>query len=206
MSSQKSNQSLDQIDQLVRKIVDSLALDVPVGVSARHIHLSRQHLDILFGTGYQLRQRHELMGGQYAAEECVTIVGANLRAIEKVRILGPERAQTQVEISATDKVRLGGTAPITIIGTKGAVYLSQGGIIAPRHIHMPPDIARAANVCDGDLVSIKIDGERGIIFDNIKIRIDPTFTLEMHIDTDEANACGLKTGDIVKLIKGKRSF
>ena len=185
---------------------------VPVGVSARHVHLTQEHVDILFGKGYQLRKKKELMGGQYAAEECVTIVGLKLRAIENVRVLGPCRRGSQVEISATDALKLGvkapiresgnvkGSAPIALVGPKGAVYLTEGCIIAKRHIHMSPADAEAAGVKDGDVVSVKAENERGTVFNHVQIRVDKTFTLEMHIDTDEANAAKIATGDMVRII------
>lgn len=185
---------------------------VPVGVSARHVHLTQEHVDILFGKGYQLRKKKELMGGQYAAEECVTIVGLKLRAIENVRVLGPCRRGSQVEISATDALKLGvkapiresgnvkDSAPIALVGPKGAVYLTEGCIIAKRHIHMSPADAEAAGVKDGDVVSVKAENERGTVFNHVQIRVDKTFTLEMHIDTDEANAAKIATGNLVRII------
>lgn len=186
---------------------------VPVGVSNRHIHLSQEHVEALFGPGYQLTKKKELMGGQYACNECCTIVGLKLRAIENVRILGPARKSTQVEISSTDARKLGinvpvresgdvkGSAPIAIVGPKGAVYCNEGCIVAARHIHMSPADAAACGVKDGDYVSVKVDNERGTTFNNVKIRVDESFTLEMHIDTDEANASEIKQGDKVAVIK-----
>ena len=210
--------NMANVELIVQKVLAELqkktetGINVPVGVSARHIHLSRGHVEVLFGEGYKLTKKQELMGGQYAAKEAVTIVGPGLRAIENVRVLGPERKQTQVEISVTDAIRLGispplresgdlaGSGPITVAGPKGAVYLKEGCIIPARHIHMPPKEASRFGLKDGDIVSIKTGGERTLIFGNVKIRIDLSFTLEMHMDTDEANACGTKTGDIVKIV------
>ena len=186
---------------------------VPIGVSARHIHLTQEHVETLFGPGYQLTKKKELMGGQFASNEVVTIVGVKLRAIENVRILGPVRSKTQVEISATDSITLGvkapiresgnveGSAPIAIIGPKGAIYIKEGCIIAKRHIHMSPADAKAAGVTDGQVVSVKADNERGTIFNHVQIRVDDSFTLEMHIDTDEANAARIRTGDTVRIMK-----
>lgn len=186
---------------------------VPVGVSARHVHLTQEHVEILFGKGYQLTKKKELMGGQFASNEMVTIVGLKLRAIENVRVLGPVRKISQVEVSATDAIKLGikapiresgnikGSAPIAIVGPKGAVYLEEGCIVAKRHIHMAPKDAIAAGVHDGDIVSVKMDNERGTIFNNVQIRVDNSFTLEMHIDTDEANAAKISTGQMVTIIK-----
>ena len=186
---------------------------IPVGISARHVHLSQADLETLFGKGYELHKKKDLMGGQYAAQECVTIIGTKLRAIENVRVLGPVRKQTQVEVSATDAVRLGvkapvrlsgdlaGSAPVTLVGPKGAIYLKEGCIVAMRHIHMSPADAQAAGVKNGDIVSVKADNERGTIFNQVAIRVDDSFTLEMHIDTDEANAAKIATGNTVTIIK-----
>ncbi len=186
---------------------------IPVGVSARHAHLSQEDVDTLFGKGYQLTKKSELMGGQFACNETVTIVGIKLRAIENVRILGPVRKKSQVEISVTDSFRLGvrapiresgdldETAPISIVGPKGAIYLEEGCIIAKRHIHMSPKDAKIAGVKNGDIVSVMADNERATVFNNVTIRVDDSYTLEMHIDTDEGNAARLSTGDSVKLIK-----
>jgi putative phosphotransacetylase len=185
---------------------------VPVGVSARHIHLTQDHVEQLFGKGYELTKKKDLMGGQYAANETVTIVGLKLRAIENVRILGPVRKASQVEVSATDAIKLGvkvpiresgnikGSAPIAVVGPKGAIYLDEGCIIAKRHIHMSPTDALAAGVKDGDIVSVKVDDERETVFHQVQIRVDNSFTLEMHIDTDEANAAKIICGQMVTIL------
>ena len=186
---------------------------VPVGVSARHVHLTQEHVEVLFGKDYQLTKKKDLMGGQFASNERVTLVGLKLRAIENVRILGPVRKQSQVEISATDARTLGvnaplresgdvaGSAPIALVGPCGALFLKEGCIVAARHIHMSPKDAYDAGVRDGDYVSVRADNERGTTFDHVKIRVDEKFTLEMHIDTDEANASGIKQGDTVRIVK-----
>ena len=186
---------------------------VPIGVSARHIHLTQEHVEALFCKGYHLTKKKDLMGGQFASNEMVTIVGLKLRAIENVRILGPVRKASQVEVSATDAIKLGmnvpvresgdikGSAPIALVGPKGALYLKEGCIVAARHIHMSPKDAEAAGVKDGDIVSVRADNERGTIFNQVKIRVDESFTLEMHIDTDEANAAKISTGTTVTIIK-----
>ena len=207
------------VEKIAKLVLESLnkkecsGYAVPVGVSARHVHLTQADVETLFGKGYQLTKKKDLMGGQYAANETVTIVGLKLRAIENVRVLGPVRRQSQVEISATDAVKLGinapiresgnlsGSAPIAVVGPKGAVYLNEGCIIAKRHIHMAPKDATQAGVHDGDVVSVRIDNERGTIFNNVQIRVDESFTLEMHIDTDEANASKISTGTLAVIIK-----
>ena len=185
---------------------------VPVGISARHIHLTQEHVEKLFGKGYQLTKKKELMGGQFASNEQCTIVGLKLRAIENVRILGPVRPSSQVEISATDARTLGikaptrqsgetaGSSPIALVGPKGAIYLEEGCIVAARHIHMCPEDAAAAGLKDNDFVTVRMGNERGALLDNVKVRVHETFTTEMHIDTDEANACQVKQGELVAII------
>lgn len=176
---------------------------IPIGISARHVHLTQEHVDELFGKGYQLTKKKELMGGQFASNELVTLVGTKLRAIENVRILGPCRKASQVEISKTDCIKLGvkapiresgkieGSAPIAVVGPKGVVYLEEGCIVAKRHIHMSPDDARRFGVTNGQSVKVRFDNDRGGVMEDVIIRVDPTFTLEMHIDTDEANGLGI---------------
>ncbi len=211
-------QTVEMITQMVLQTIGRMeeksgGYQVPVGVSARHIHLTQEHVEALFGEGYHLTKKKDLMGGQYACNETVTIVGLKLRAIENVRVLGPVRKASQLEISATDAMKLGiaapvresgnvaGSAPVAVAGPKGIIYLKEGCIIAMRHIHMSPTDASAAGVSDGDIVSVKADNERGTIFNQVKIRVDDSFTLEMHIDTDEANAGRIKTGDMVTIVK-----
>ena len=176
---------------------------IPIGISARHVHLTQEHVEELFGKGYQLTKKKELMGGQYASNELVTLVGTKLRAIENVRILGPCRKASQVEVSKTDCIKLGvkaptresgkiaGSAPIAIVGPKGVVYLEEGCIVAKRHIHMSTADAERFGVTNGQSVKVRFDNERGGVMEDVIIRVDPTFTLEMHIDTDEANGLGI---------------
>ena len=211
-------QTVEMIAQMVLQTINKMdekdnGYQVPVGVSARHIHLTQQDVETLFGEGYQLTKKKDLMGGQFASNETVTIVGLKLRAIENVRVLGPVRKASQIEISSTDAMKLGikapvresgdvaGSAPIAVVGPKGAIYMKEGCIVAMRHIHMSPADAAAAGVHDGDIVSVKAENERGTVFNHVKIRVDESFTLEMHIDTDEANASKIKTGDKVTIIK-----
>lgn len=211
-------QTVEMITKMVLQTLNQMdetnnGYQVPIGVSARHIHLTQEHVETLFGEGYQLTKKKGLMGGQFASNETVTVVGIKLRAIENVRVLGPVRKASQLEISATDAVKLGiaapiresgnvaGSAPIAVVGPKGVIYLKEGCIIAMRHIHMSPKDAAMSGCKDGDIVSVKADNERGTIFNHVKIRVDESFTLEMHIDTDEANACKIKTGDMVTILK-----
>ena len=187
---------------------------VPVGVSNRHIHLTHEDVETLFGKGYTLTPLKELsQPGQYACKETLTIVGSSLRPIEKVRVLGPERRASQVEISCTDSYvlkvkppvresgRLAGSAPITIIGPCGVVTLKEGCIIANRHIHMSPADGERFGVKDGDTVTVDAVGTRRTRFYDVQVRVDKAFRLEMHIDTDDANAVGLGNGSTVTVVK-----
>jgi propanediol utilization protein len=186
---------------------------VPVGVSSRHLHVTQDDLEALFGKGYQLRVKKDLsQRGQFAAEETVTLVGPKA-AMANVRILGPCRKRTQVEVSRTDCFQLGlnppvkdsgdldGSESIKIVGPKGEVTIPAGVILAKRHIHMTPEEAEKLGVRDRDIVMVKTTGERALIFDEVLVRVHPTFTWEMHIDTDEANAACLKNGSLVTIIK-----
>lgn len=181
----------------------SNATGVPVGISNRHIHLSQADLDQLFGAGYQLTPMKELsQPGQFACKETVTICGPK-GAIEKVRVLGPVRKETQIEIVAGDCFKLGvkapaklsgdlaGTPGITVVGPKGSVQTAQGLIVAQRHIHMAPADAQAYGVQDGQIVKIRVGGLRGGIYDNVAIRVTTSSKLECHLDTEEANAMGV---------------
>ncbi len=187
---------------------------IPVGVSNRHIHLSKSDLETLFGEGYELTPIKELsQPGQYACRELLTIIGPSMRPIENVRVLGPVRKVSQVEISATDSyvlkvkppVRESGnikdSAPIRIVGPKGVVELSEGCIIANRHIHMSPDEAQGFGVCDGDYVDIDVNGKRRTRWFDVQVRVHKDFRLEMHVDTDDANAAGIGNGFIVTIAK-----
>lgn len=190
--------------------------EIPVGISNRHIHLSREHVDILFGKDYQLTKLKDLsQPGQYACKEQLTLVGPSMRAIEGVRVLGPERKKSQVEISRTDSFTLKvkppvresgdikGSAPVTIIGPKGIVTLDEGCIIANRHIHMSEDEGKRFGVKDGEYVDVLLNGERKSLFYDVQIRVHKDFRLEMHIDTDDANAAGVGNGFKATIMKRK---
>ena len=210
--------SKEQITMLVKRVLAGMdtadADGVPVGVSNRHIHLSRADLETLFGKGYELTPIKELsQPGQYACKEVLTIVGPSMRPIENVRVLGPVRKSSQVEISLTDSyvlkvkppVRESGnikdSAPIRIIGPKGIVELSEGCIIANRHIHMSPSDAEKFGVSDGDYVDIDANGNRRTRWFDVQVRVHKDFRLEMHVDTDDANAAGIGNGFIVTVAK-----
>ncbi len=208
--------NINEIENLVRKAANEYnnTGEVKIGVSQRHIHLSREHLDILFGKGYELTKKKTLMGREYAAEECVTLVGPSLKAIEKVRVLGPVRKDTQIEISRTDTFILKVSPPVrpsgdikgsermVIVGPKGSVYLNEGVIIANRHIHLTPQYAEQHGIKDGDWVDVVCHGkEKTTKFYDVQIRVRDDFNVEMHIDTDDANSAGLRNGDMVTIIK-----
>ncbi len=187
-------------------------MQVPVGISNRHIHLSQFDLKILFGEGYELTILKDLsQPGQYAAEEVVTIVGPKGK-IEKVRILGPVRKFTQIEVSRTDSFILGVMPPVRdsgflqdtpglkVIGPKGEVNLENGTILAARHIHFHTNDAVKFGVKDQDRLRVFVEGERGVIFENVLARVSKSYALEFHLDTDEANAAGLKNGDLLEVV------
>lgn len=182
-------------------------IKIPIEVSARHLHLTLEHLNILFGTGYQLKNKRELsQKGYYVAEERVTVVGK--KAAASFGILTPLRKQTQVELAITDAIKLGidpcvrmsgdltGSAGCTIKGPKGEIVLEEGVIIAKRHIHMNDQLAKELGIKDHDEVAVKIEGDRGIVFDHVVVRTDPTFDITMHIDTDEGNAINVNNKNI----------
>jgi putative phosphotransacetylase len=188
--------------------------EIPIGVSNRHIHLSQQDLETLFGKGYELTPLKDLsQPGQYACKELLTIIGPSMRPIENVRVLGPVRKASQVEISATDSyvlkvkppVRESGnikdSAPIRIVGPKGVVELSEGCIIANRHIHMSPSEAAVFGLSDGDYVDIDVNGKRRTRWYDVQVRVHKDFRLEMHVDTDDANAAGIGNGFKVTIAK-----
>ena len=185
---------------------------IPVGISNRHVHLSQRGLDTLFGQGSQLSVMKELsQPGQYASEQKVTLVGPS-GVIENVRILGPVRDKTQVEVSLSDCFKLGIKAPIrdsgdlknsagiTLVGPKGSVTIDEGTIIAARHIHMHIEDARRFGVVDKDRVCVKVSGLRGLVFDEVLVRVSGKYQLEMHVDLDEANAAGLRNQDVVEIV------
>lgn len=212
-------------ENLVQKIVEEVLQQVlknqssplhdgkiPIGVSARHVHLAQAEVEQLFGENYQLTPKFELsQPGQFAAEETVVIAGPK-GSIERVRILGPARSLSQVEVSWTDAMKLGvkpplrisgdiqGSSPITLIGPKGSVVLNEGLIIAQAHIHMSPTDSARFNVVDGQSVQIKVEGIRPMIFSNVGIRVSERYRLEVHIDTDEANAGLIQQGTLAEIV------
>ncbi len=192
---------------------------VVCGVSARHVHLSREHLAVLFGDGYELSPMRPLgQPGQFAAHETVAVVGPR-GGFFSVRILGPTRSRTQVELSATDARTLGIDAPVRIsgntegtpgavlIGPRGVVTLDSGVIVAARHLHLDPGSADRLGLRDGDVVAIGagVDGPRPVVFENVVVRSGPAHAAEAHFDTDEANAAGLRGGELVEILRRRRT-
>jgi putative phosphotransacetylase len=197
------------VERIVRQVVEEMLQGqdsgrIPIGISARHMHITLEHLEVLFGPGARLTKMKDLpQPGEFAANETVTIVGPNRRVFEKVRILGDMRKFSQLELSYTDGIFLGmklphrlsgnvkGSAPFTVVGPKGVLSLPEGAIRAMRHIHMNPQHAVQFGVKHGDMVKIRTSGEMAVTFERVMIRVAENLNLYMHIDTDEANAAGM---------------
>ncbi|MCD6364734.1 MAG: phosphate propanoyltransferase [Planctomycetes bacterium] len=184
-----------------------------VNVSARHMHVTQTDLDTLFGSGAELTvYRWLYQPGEFASEQCVTILGPRRRMIENVRILGPLRKMTQIEISYTDAIALGidapcrpsgqieGTPGCVVIGPEGVVELKQGVIRAERHVHMSPDEAAGYGFKNGQYVKLRVESDCTTTFENVLCRVDPNVLLEVHLDTDEANACNIVGATAVELL------
>ena len=201
------------IEAITRKVIEQIrqydTYRIPIGVSNRHVHVTQEVLEALYGKGYELTKFKDLgQPGQFAANEKVTIRGPK-GEFAGVRILGPVRSKSQVEISKTDSFRLGvkgivkesgqveGTPGIELVGPKGSVKLDEGTIVALRHIHMTPLQAEKMGVSDKDIVSVETFGEREGILGDVLVRVSDQFALEMHIDVDEANACSLTNSSYV---------
>ena len=202
-----------QKEGVVRTGEGALGRKIVCGVSVRHIHLSREHLDILYGKGYEPKILKELyQPGTYAYQEAVTIVGQKLNAIQNVRILGPLRNKSQVELAKTDCIILGIDAPVrrsgdlagsssaVLIGPKGAVFLSEGVIRANRHIHLSAEDADYFGIKDNQEVDVRAGGPKGLTFNNVQVRVSSDFKSEMHIDTDDANAADIANGTMVEIV------
>ena len=200
------------VTRLVIEELEKFQRSVPIGVSNRHIHLDRADMDILFGQDSELTFKKELgQPGQYACEETVTLHGPK-GELSRVRVLGPLRSESQVEVSVTDGFALGvrppiresgklkGTPGVTIVGPKGTIEKDTGTIAALRHIHLDPETAQRIGVKDKQMVKVEIRGLRGGILHNVLIRVSEQFAPEMHIDVDEANAMGVKNGDRAYII------
>jgi len=186
-------------------------LFAPAALSARHVHLSQEHVEALFGRGHRLTPLSDLsQPGQFAAKECVEVMGPK-RSIPGVRVLGPARGETQVELSVTDGYILGinlpvrlsgdvaGTPGAHLIGPHGAVGLREGCIVAVRHLHLSTADAKRAGIAQGQKVFARLPGPRGLILDEVVARVSDGFSTELHVDTDEGNAAGLRQGELVEV-------
>jgi putative phosphotransacetylase len=212
---EKSQYAQEEFLRLVVKlVVEELCKwerSVPIGISNRHIHLNRADMDILFGAGSELTPVKDLQPGQYAAAEIVTVQGPK-GELKRVRVLGPLRNESQLEISISDGFVLGvhppvresgkleGTPGIKVIGPKGEVEMKRGVIAALRHIHLDLVTAERMGVHDGQIAQVEIDGSRGAVLNNVLLRVSEKFAPEMHIDVEEANALGVKNGDRAYII------
>ncbi|WP_442600871.1 phosphate propanoyltransferase [Paenibacillus sp. KN14-4R] len=185
---------------------------VPIGISARHIHLSQAHIDQLFGKGYELTVMKDLtQPGQFAAQETVAVVGPK-GSFDKVRILGPARKESQFELAMTDTMKVGvpapvresgrieGTPGIKLVGPAGEVELDKGVIVAARHIHFHTSDAAKWGIADQQVLKVRLNGLRPLVFEDVIARVSDQFALDMHIDTDEGNAAGVRTGDMAEII------
>ena len=195
-----------------RRII-KMAYEVKIGLSNKHLHLSKEHIDILFGEGHELTPTKPLVQpGQFACEEKVDIVGPK-NTLKGIRVLGPARAETQVELAMTDARTIGIKAPVResgklegtpgckIVGPCGEIEIDHGVIVALRHVHLNDEQAAEAGVKDGEFVSIKIEGERGLIFENVLVRAGAKHEREVHLDTDEGNAAGCGPDAVCTIIK-----
>ena len=208
-------------DVVVKRLIGANGATQPgvnplaVHASARHMHVSREDLDVLYGNGYELTVERELyQEGNFAAKEMVTLVGPRGRVINNLRILGPLRKDSQIELAFTDGIFLGfdnlpvrlsgnieGTPGAFVMGPKGMVELKRGVIRAAIHVHMNPAEADAYGVRQGDLMKLKVGGDAGLTFNRVHVRVDPRSRLNVHMDTDEANACGLHLAQEFELFK-----
>jgi acetate kinase len=197
--------------EAITRQLQASQIPIPIGVSAHHIHLSQQHAEQLFGTDNNLTPHIPLsQPGQFAAEQSVRLTGPR-GSIDRVRVLGPVRKESQVEISRTEGFRLGihapvrmsgdldGTPGLLLEGPAGQVEIENGVIYAQRHLHMTPTDARKLGLENNDVVRLRVEGERELIFGDVAVRVSPKFQLEFHLDTDEANAAELNTGDVAYL-------
>ena len=218
MEEQDYKKLVDMITETIYKEMKpkeelSNLFSIPVEISNHHVHLTRDSLDVLYGKDYELTKLRDLsQPGEFASNERVSLIGANMKAIEKIRILGPIREYTQAELSITDGYFLGldlptrisgnikGSPPITIIGPKGVLSLPEGAIRAARHIHMTPKDAEYYQVKNGDRVKVEVSGEHGVIYKDVVIRVSEKSKLALHLDTDEANAANIKGTGLSRIL------
>ena len=211
------------IEQVTRRVVARLAQSpatmasekrwVPVHLSVRHVHLGREDLDILYGKGFELEPRNELyQAGQFAAKQVVTLVGPRMRCLGEVRVLGPLRKSTQVEVSKTDAIYLGidppvkpsgnheGSVGLILVGPVGVVHLQKGVILANRHINLSVASAEKWGIADNQNVGVRVETTKKTFLEDVQVRRHPSFVDEMHLDTDDGNACGLRGDEMVEIV------
>ncbi len=211
------------IERVTRRVVSRLAqfpsvdspekMLVPVSISVRHLHLCREHVDILYGPGFELESRNELyQQGEFAAKQVVTLVGPRMRCLGEVRVLGPTREKTQVEVSRTDAIFLGIDPPVSpsgnhegsegliLVGPVGVVHLKRGVILANRHIHLSTTSAQKWGIKDNQTVKVRIETSKKTLLEDCQARVSESFADEMHLDTDDGNACGLRGGEKVEIV------
>ncbi len=214
------------VEQITRRVVERLAqmqpggpvqdpnkLLVPCNISVRHVHLCQEHVEILYGSNFKLEERNELyQPGQFAAKQTVTLVGPRMRCLGEVRVLGPLRPNTQVEVSRTDAIFLGvdppvkpsgkheGSSGIIIVGPIGVVHLKSGVILANRHIHLSVATANKWSIQDNQYINVRVETAKKTVFEDVQVRVHETFVDEMHLDTDDGNACGLRGGELVEIL------
>lgn len=216
------------VEEITRRVIEHLGLQgaapapppdirqgfIPVGISVRHLHVSQEDLESLYGPGAELHPMRPLIQeGEFAAEETVTLVGPKMRCVGPVRILGPVRSKTQVEVALTDGVQLGvvppvrpsgqleGSESIIIVGPRGVLHKTDALIRANRHIHMNTADAELLGLKDNDLVKVRVQADRPLVFEGVQVRVADSYVTEMHLDTDDANAAGLSQGDRVQIVK-----
>jgi len=218
MEGQDYKKLVDMITETIYKEIKpkeeaSNLFSIPVEISNHHVHLTRDSLDVLYGKDYELTKLRDLsQPGEFASNERVSLIGANMKVIEKVRILGPLREYTQAELSITDGYFLGldlptrisgnikDSPPIIFIGPKGVLTLSEGAIRAARHIHMTPKDTEYYQVKNGDRVKVEVSGEHGVIYKDVVIRVSQKSKLAFHLDTDEANAANVKGTGLARIL------
>lgn len=211
ISNEEINYIVDEVTKRLKEKKEDLG--ILIEASGKHVHLSKEHVEKLFGEGYELTKKRDLsQPGQYLCEEKVMLIGPK-GVMQNVSVLGPTRGNTQVEVSKSDAVSLGinapirmsgdinGTSPIILASKTSVVRLEEGAIVAKRHIHMTPEDALKYGVTDKEKVQVKVKGERSLIFDEVIVRVSDKFNTVVHIDYDEANACGFvknTRGEILK--------
>lgn len=201
----------DIVDEVIERVKKEAFIEVEA--SGRHVHLSRKDIDVLFGKGYELTRLKDLsQPSQYACKERVTISGPK-GSLKNVVVLGPERKESQIEVSLTDALVLGVQPPVKqsgdLLGTSGVTISTEGAsleverglMVAMRHVHITPDDAVKFNVEDNEIVKVKVFGQRPLIFDDVVVRVSEKFNTYMHIDYDEANACGFSKGTLARIMK-----